>query len=236
MNISESLNHYHWLVKAALALLKLPKARLDFYSCIAPCRIQATYKNFTRRHSRYPLIKNKTMGIALIDLSNFKSSAEYLATVKQKDYAAYHGKIARRRGYTVRKIDRNNHIQEIHEINTSLDARQGRPMDMPYLTLQTEYDNGPPFQCYGVFDIEGRLMGYCSFGTYGNFAATERILGHKNNDGFMYLLLLEIICSLIDQGALRFFMYDTFMGAQPGLKNFKKRIGFQPYRVSYTIN
>lgn len=236
MSISESAKHYVWLAKSAFALLKLPKAQLEFYSCISPCQINAIYKNFTRRHPRYPLIKNKTMGIALIDLSNFKNSAEYLATVKKKDYAAYHGKIARRRGYSVKRINRNDFVHEIYEIHTSLDSRQGRPMDSPYLTLQTVYDEAPPFQCYGVFNREGRLMGYCSFGQFGNFAATERILGHKNNDGFMYLLMLEIVCRLIDHGALRFFMYDTFMGAQPGLKNFKKRIGFQPYRVSYTLN
>ncbi len=30
-------------------------------------------------------------------------------------------------------------------------------------------------------------------------------------------------------------MYDTYVGAHPGLQSFKKRIGFEPYRVSYSI-
>lgn len=78
-------------------------------------------------------------------------------------------------------------------------------------------------------------MGYCCFSIFGNFAATDRLLGIKTTDGIMYLLLLEIICKLIDKSQLDFFMYDTFLGAQPGLHSFKRRIGFQPYRVSYAI-
>jgi hypothetical protein len=123
MRICESINHYRWLCKAAFSLLRLPRARLEFNSSISPCLIRATYKNFTRRHPRYPLIKNKTMGIALIDLSNFNNAAEYLATVKKKDNAEYHGKIARRRGYSVRRINRNEFIYQIHAIHTALDVR-----------------------------------------------------------------------------------------------------------------
>lgn len=46
---------------------------------------------------------------------------------------------------------------------------------------------------------------------------------------------MEIICSLFHKPPLDFFMYDTFLGARPGLRSFKRRIGFQPYRVSYAI-
>lgn len=51
----------------------------------------------------------------------------------------------------------------------------------------------------------------------------------------MYLLLMEIICSLIEQKAVNFLMYDTYLGAQPGLRNFKRRLGFSPYLVRYSL-
>ncbi len=51
----------------------------------------------------------------------------------------------------------------------------------------------------------------------------------------MYLLLVDIICLLIKENQVEYFMYDTFLGAQPGLRHFKQRIGFAPYRVSYSI-
>jgi hypothetical protein len=30
-------------------------------------------------------------------------------------------------------------------------------------------------------------------------------------------------------------MYDTFFGAREGLRDFKRRVGFRPYRASYTL-
>lgn len=236
MSMFDAVRELRRLIRAAFILIKLPKADLQFHSCISPCKIHALYALFNRPHARFRLIKNKTMGIALIDLSKFNSSMDYIATVKKKDYAAHRARQARNRGYTVRQINRNDHIDAIFRIHTSAEARQGRPMDPHYLTLQTEYDDSAPLRCFGVFHQDGRLMGYCSFGIYGNFGATDRLLGYKDKDGAMYLLLLEIICSLIDQRAADYFMYDTFLGAQEGLQSFKRRVGFQPYRVSYSIH
>jgi hypothetical protein len=51
----------------------------------------------------------------------------------------------------------------------------------------------------------------------------------------MYLLLLEIICRLIEEREVDYFMYDTFLGAQPGLRDFKRRVGFRPYRARYEL-
>lgn len=236
MNICDVYQEYRRLSRAAVALVRLPKVRLQFHSRISPEKIKTIYELFNRPHARFPLIRNKTMGIALIDLSNFKNATEYIATVKKRDYAGYHGRHARKRGYSVQRINRNDYIDDIFRINTSEELRQGRKMEAQYLTLQTHYDEAPPLRCYGVFNAEERLMGYCSFGVYGNFAATDRVLGIKNGDGMMYLLLLEIICALIDEGTVNYLMYDTFLGAQEGLKSFKRRIGFQPYRVSYSIH
>jgi hypothetical protein len=235
MKFSDAGNELQRLLRALLALITLPAVRLHFHTCIAPHRIAATYALFTRPHARFRLIKNKTLGIALIDLSKFKSPADYLATVKRKDYAGHHAKIARKRGYTVREFRRSDHVDEIHAIHTSSSARQGRPMDMSYQSRQTEFDEGAPLRCFGVFHRDGRLVGYCSFGIYGNFAATDKIIGIRNKDGAMYLLLLEILSFLIAQTTLDFFMYDTYLGAREGLRSFKQRIGFQPYRVRYAI-
>lgn len=235
MTLSDAWRQLERAARIGIELIGLPTAQLEFQRAICPTRIPTVYHVFNGRHARFPLIRNKTLGIALIDLSNFNNCDEYIATVKKKDWAAYHSRVARKRGYSVRRIDRNDFIAEIFAIHTSSDARQGRPMDQNYRTLQTRFDERPPMHSYGVFNANDRLIGYCSFGIYGNFAATDRLIGFKNNDGTMYLLLLEIICRLIEQRTVNFFMYDTFVGAQAGLKSFKKRVGFHPYRVCYTI-
>ena len=109
-------------------------------------------------------------------------------------------------------------------------------MDPAYFEKPARYDNKPNFRYFGILNAEKRLVAYCNIATYGNFAATDRLLGYKNNDGTMYLLLVEIICRLIDDGQVQYFMYDTFLGAQEGLRNFKRRLGFQPYRVRYSLS
>lgn len=223
------------LLRACLAVLRLPTARLQFQSSIDPPRIAALHALFTRPHARFPLIKNKTMGIALIDLSKFKSPADYLATVGKKDHAGHQARVARRRGYTVRPILRGAHADAIHAIHVSSSTRQGRPMDLSYQIRQTDFDDAPPLRCFGVFAPGGRLVGYCSFGIYGNFAATDKLLCIKNKDGAMYLLLVEIVSFLIGRRDIDFFMYDTYLGAREGLQSFKRRMGFRPYRVRYAI-
>jgi hypothetical protein len=34
-------------------------------------------------------------------------------------------------------------------------------------------------------------------------------------------------------GPVRWLMYDTWFGAPPGLRSFKERLGFAPYRVRW---
>jgi hypothetical protein len=34
---------------------------------------------------------------------------------------------------------------------------------------------------------------------------------------------------------MRYLMYDTFFGAQPGMRNFKTVLGFRPYRAKYSL-
>jgi hypothetical protein len=223
------------LTKLGIELARLPQAQLCFHEQLNPEQIRATYRNFTRAHPRYRLVRNKSMGIALIDLSSFSAPSAYLDSVGQRGHAGPQARKARARGYQVREIDRNQFIDEIHAINTSVDVRQGRPMDEHYLEKPRFYAPQPNFRCYGTFDGKNQLAAYCNVGFFGNFVATDQLLGYKNNDGVMYLLLADIICGLIEQSSHAYFMYDSFLGAQPGLRDFKRRIGFRPYRVSYTL-
>jgi hypothetical protein len=235
MNVSDPLQSLRTAWRLACEIVRLPRAQLKFDSALNPELVRTTYACFTKRHPRYPLFRNKSLGIALIKLSEFKTSAEYLQTIQAKDLGAHHSKKALSRGYVFREINRNDYIEDIYAINTSLEQRQGRPMDPAYFQKQLQYEDVESFRYYGVLAADGRLMAYCDVGIYGNFAATDRILGYHSNDGIMYLLLFEIACRLIDEGHLHYLMYDTFLGAQPGLRNFKRKLGFRPYRIRYAI-
>lgn len=235
MKLSEIANEVARLVRAGFEIRKMPRARLQFHSRLHPEHIRETHRTFTKPHPRYRLIKNKTVGIALIDLRRFKSAGDYLDTVKKKDYAAYHARRASSRGYRVSVIDRNRFIGQIHAINTSAETRQGRPMDAAYRVRESGFEDYPHYSYFGILDKHEKLVGYCNLARLGNFAATERLLGYKNSDGFMYLLLTEIICSLIEEKTVSYLMYDSYLGARPGLRDFKRRLGFSPYLVRYSV-
>ena len=55
----------------------------------------------------------------------------------------------------------------------------------------------------------------------------------------MYLLISEVIRDMILQklviGYPNWIMYDTFFGASDGLKYFKERLGFKPYKVNWRL-
>ena len=216
-------------------ITKLPVARLCFYLDVNPDNVKPTYELFTKRHPRYKLFQNKSFGATLVDLASFDTREEYLEDIKGHNYGARHARKAKSRGYFVVEIDRNNFIDDIHEINTSVEIRQGRPMDTSYLEKNSYYEPVRNFKYYGVLNSDGKLMAYCSLGFYGDFAAFDRLIGHRNNDRIMHLMVTEIICRLIEDGTLNYAMYDTYFGAKPGLKMFKTMLGFKPYRVKYSI-
>jgi hypothetical protein len=225
------LQHYNTFIQA----INLPVAKLCFHEHIDPEDIRTTYRAFTRPHPRFRLIRAKTVGAALIDLSRFADRHAYEERIKAKNHGGYHAKRARKRGYRFVDIDRNDYIDDIHAINTSLDMRQGRRMDRKYTEKHEAFVTLPHFRHHGILDPQGKLVAYASLGIYGNFAAFSQMLGYRNNDGVMHLLLVETISRLIDERQVRYVMYDTFFGAQPGLKTFKTILGFQPYRARYFL-
>jgi hypothetical protein len=225
------LRHYDTLRQ----LLRLPVASLHFDSRIEPDDIRKTYRYYTQRHPRYKIIGNKTMGAALIDLGRYTDAPAYLEAIAGKNRGAWHAKRARSRGYVCAEIERNEYVDAIHAINTSLDERQGRPMDDKYRERVERYERQPHFSYYGVLNPEGKLVAYANIGRYGNFSAFSQLIGIRNNDGIMHLLMVDIVARLLAEKQVRYVMYDTFFGAQPGLQQFKRVLGYQPYRVKYSL-
>jgi hypothetical protein len=223
------------LFDVALSIARLPIARLEFRLAINPDDVGKMHKYFTRRHPRYLVFQNKSLGAALVDLTKFRTRDEYMDTIKGHNSAEHHARKAKAKGYRVVEIDRNEFIDEIHEINTSVEIRQGRPMDPVYREKTTHYPIDKNYRYFGVLNAAGKLMAYGDLGSYGNFVAFNRVIGVRNNDGMMHLLVTEIICRSIEDRSCRYLMYDTYFGASPGLQTFKKMLGFEPYRAKYSI-
>ena len=108
-------------------------------------------------------------------------------------------------------------------------------MDAPYQTKMDHFVSLPHFSYFGIINSDGDLVAYANLGLYGNFCGFSQLIGLRNNDGIMHLLLVEIISRLIAQQQVRYVMYDTFFGALPGLRLFKTMLGFRPYRAKYIL-
>lgn len=217
------------------SIIRLPVAHLQFEAGIEPVNVVSTYRYYTKRHPKYKLIGHKCWGAALIDLQECNTRDKYFDRIKGKNCGAWHARRARARGYVLAEIDRNGHVDAIHDINNSVGERQGRPMDAHYQEKKLSFDVLANFSYYGVFDAGGKLVAYATIGRYGNFSAFSQLMGYRNNDGIMHLMVSEIVARLIDEGQVRYVMYDTFFGALPGLQQFKTVLGFQPYRARYSL-
>jgi hypothetical protein len=223
------------LFELAIDIARLPVARLQFYVNLNPVEVGKMHRHFTMPHPRYKIFQNKSLGAALVDLTRYRTREAYLNRMKGRNSAEQHARKARARGYTVVEIDRNEYIDEIYQVNTSLNVRQGRPIDEIYREKVTYYTPEKNYTYYGIINTDGVLMGYGNVGHYGNFSAFNRVIGVRNNDGIMHLLVSEIICQMMERQGCRYLMYDTYFGASPGLRAFKTMLGFEPYRAKYSI-
>ena len=228
-------NQLSHLFELGRTIVRLPVAHLQFRRALNPSDVARMHQHFTRRHPRYLVFQNKSLGAALVDLSRFNDHQAYLESVKGSNSAAEHTRKARRKGYQVIEIERNTYIDQIHEINNSVELRQGRPMDESYRTKVLHFKNEKNYTYLGVVNPDGKLMSYIEFGLYGNFVAIDRLMGLRNNDGIMHLMVTDVVARLIAQRHARYLMYDTCFGASPGLLKFKTMLGFAPYRAKFSI-
>lgn len=192
------------------------------------------YQAFTGPHPVYKVIRNKTLGVALLDLpGDFET---FLKGPKMNDVRNKRSR-ATRTGHAFRAIHAPDHLEDILAINQSSELRDGRPMPEDYLRtdrVQAYLDRNPDM--YGVFGSDGRLCAYIHVEHLGEVCVICRLLGHKEhlNDGVMFLMISELVRDLIaNHPETKYLMYDMWMGAAAGYRQFKEKNGFRPFRVKW---
>lgn len=196
---------------------------------------QQIFNTYTRPHPKYRVIQNKRWGVALLPLPDLFE--EYLRNnelLRRK----------RRRsidlGFRFDSLDPSQRLNEILDINSSLEFRQGHFMDPSLLNIeQLQIWAKSKQMIYGVFNSEGVLRAYTHAPITGEVFTFSRLLAHGGDldKGIMYFMISEVIRQMIarraEQGLPLWAMYDTFFGAAPGLRFFKERLGFKPYKVRW---
>ena len=215
-------------------LRRLPRVAVTLSGNLEAERL---YRQFTRPHPRYRLIRNKTWGVGLLKLP--PDSAAYLRGREMQAVRTNRSK-ALAAGFRFEIVRARDYFSDVYDVNASLDQRQGRQMDSGFVDrdrVRAYCDQAG--QLYAVLDREGRLRGYAHVIVAGEVALLNRLLGHGADldKGIMYLCLSEIVRVMCEfraaSGSPLWLMYDTIFGAERGLRYFKERLGFKPYHVRW---
>ncbi len=211
----------------------LPQAEIEINTGDEDGKRMFSY--YTKRHPRFFIIRNKTIGVALLPLGSFDSFNAYLNSVSGKNSAAYYARKAEKNEYTFREIDPDQFAEAIHRIHVSSDKRQGKAMSGSYLKPLLQYPKNPNNSYFGLFKDE-ELVAYLWLLRSGELLTFNRLMGHADylKDGIMFMLVLKGIEQIFKlEPRPGFLMYDTLLGASEGLALFKKRLGFKPYKVKW---
>jgi hypothetical protein len=195
------------------------------------------FKYFSSPHPQFPLIPRKSLGAAMINLQ--ESYADYRQS-KLRALAKRKLKSAKQRKYSYTKIDAISAIDQIMEINESRPERGGRPMPPLYFSrsefeiIVRDIGNAHVVKCPA-----GKVVAYALVPNIGDLWTLDYVLGHGDhlNSGIMYLLMGHVIEEKFElartAGNPKWIMYDTWLGANAGLRQFKAVLGFSPYWVRW---
>lgn len=148
---------------------------------------------------------------------------------------------AERRGYTFHVVRREEHTDELYEINTSAERRQGRPMSKSYRE-RYQYSPLPVYPCerhqvrtYGVKSPEGRLVAYLWLYVAAQLRLCSTIIGHAAHleNEVMYLLFRGMLEAEAERDLDGIVVYHRWDSGKDGLRFYKERVGLRETPVSW---
>ena len=141
---------------------------------------------------------------------------------------------AEKQGYEFKEFVWNDHLNEIYEINTSKEVRQGEPMRGWYREpVQPRHHSKEELQYrkfYGAFK-NGKLYAYLHIVLCGDFAFFRHFLGHAQHlpDGIMYGLVSWTVGEYIENSQIQWLKYGELSKKPRPMHQFRKTAGFQGY-------
>ena len=201
--------------------------------------VREYYASTRRRHPKFPLVRVDEYGVALFTLAG--SFDEYFMGIEASARRNY--KKAARMGYHFEKMDYNVHLDNVREIWQSKTVRQGRVPDYLLQGAVSPCENPPTksnihdYAYVGVLQ-DRTLVAYLGCLVSGELCAIEQIYGHAAHhaNGVVPMLIIDLVRHLPERyPRVKYVTYDTFMGATQNLRRFKRKFGFAPHKVSWTL-
>lgn len=137
-------------------------------------------------------------------------------------------------GFRIAPFDKNAYLDDIYAIHTSLDVRQGQPLQPHYrLRPHASFKGRAAWELvgeewWGAFSPEGRLVGYIYLpGTNGEYL-TSRIMGH--GDFLKFGIMNALVAAVVQKhaGERGHILYGMYEHGTDGLRRFKDSMGFRP--------
>ena len=143
-------------------------------------------------------------------------------------------------GYSSRQFNwnfRNEHLQDIYNINISSRERQGRPMTEAYfnypLLQSTDTECTEHRKIFIACTKNEKIYAYCELYLIGEMSEISTILGHKNylKDGIMINLQVAIV-EISRSNNIKALVYYEMDSGTEGLKYWKRASGYKPIKLT----
>jgi hypothetical protein len=185
--------------------------------------------------------KNDSMVLASLSVKEYTTADEFFMRAFGKN-TRYQYRQIEKEGYSFRPFsmtERNSRLDELYAINTSASERQGGAMNQTYFEYPKPLEQEKcPYhfhKVYVAFSPDNVWIGYIDLLHVGNWANTIHILGHHayldscKRGSFMVSLWFCMVKDIIENHpSVSYIQYHMMDVGNPGLQEWKKRVGLQP--------
>lgn len=202
--------------------------------------VREFYRETTRRHHKFPLVRNYQYGVTACHLSReFNDYFMSIAGAARRNYRK-----SRRLGYSFERLDYNSHLGDITAILKSTPVRQGHPMPADLLACGAVPVNNPvsrsPLHDYPYFGVlrDGHAYAFCGCLIAGELCLIESIYGHADRqpDGIVPMMIIDVARWVIEHHPdVEYYSYGNYFGASETMKRFKRKFGFMPHRARWIL-
>lgn len=198
------------------------------------------YKEANSRHRKFPIVRRIQYGMAVCELP-LKEGAYF---EKIESSARRNHRKAIREGCTFRKIQFNDHLDEIRDIWMCIDSRQGKLMpasmragDVRPISDARSLSALHDYPYFGVF-FEGKMVGYMGCLVAGELGGVQQIYGHSK------FLTLGVVPQLLigfaeelrkNYPAVKYMTYGNYYGAGETMQRFKRKFLMFPHKVKWIL-
>ena len=223
---------------------QIPRIEIDLMKEKAkandPFFLKATqdfYEYATRRHPKMPLVRFLEYGVAVYEMP--KTHEEWMKNIEAS--ARRNVKKGIKKGYTVERINFNDHLEDIGEIHASAEVRQGK-MSEEFLSGKVDPISDPESKTnvhdYPYFGVmkDGKVYAYAGCLVAGEMFLASTIFGHDKykSDGLVPLLFSGMAAYMLENyPEVKYYVYDKYYGASENLRRFKRKFLFLPYHVTW---